>query len=168
MHQVMRGTRVLEVASWTFVPAAGAVLADWGADVLKIEHPVTGDPQRGLISSGLIPAGAGGINYIRNAVKVTIDAYHGDTLFYLADPRDPIAATYARMFPGMFRPIDEMPASLRSITYVWPAFAAGSIFPNKRRRANSQPMRGTICSSRSRKPFITSSSTPARVGSASS
>jgi hypothetical protein len=56
---------------------------------------------------------AGGINYIRNAVKVAIDAYHGDTHFYLADPQDPIAATYARMFPGMFRPIDEMPASVR-------------------------------------------------------
>jgi crotonobetainyl-CoA:carnitine CoA-transferase CaiB-like acyl-CoA transferase len=64
MNRVMEGVRVVEVASWTFVPAAGAVLADWGADVLKIEHPVSGDPQRGLISSGLIPAGAGGVNYI--------------------------------------------------------------------------------------------------------
>ncbi|MBA2281529.1 MAG: CoA transferase [Acidimicrobiia bacterium] len=53
----MQGIRVLEVASWTFVPMAGGVLADWGADVLKIEHPETGDPQRGLISSGLIPSG---------------------------------------------------------------------------------------------------------------
>ena len=42
MHQVMKGVRVLEVAQYTFVPAAGAVLADWGADVLKVEHPVTG------------------------------------------------------------------------------------------------------------------------------
>ena len=64
MREVLQGVKVVEVASWTFVPAAGAVLADWGADVLKIEHPVTGDPQRGLISSGLVPAGAGGINYI--------------------------------------------------------------------------------------------------------
>jgi crotonobetainyl-CoA:carnitine CoA-transferase CaiB-like acyl-CoA transferase len=42
MPAILSGIRVLEVASWTFVPAAGAVLADWGADVLKIEHPVTG------------------------------------------------------------------------------------------------------------------------------
>jgi crotonobetainyl-CoA:carnitine CoA-transferase CaiB-like acyl-CoA transferase len=44
---------VIEVASWTFVPAAGAVLADWGADVLKIEHPLQGDPQRNLRRSGV-------------------------------------------------------------------------------------------------------------------
>lgn len=50
----MTGVRVLEVAQWTFVPAAGAVLADWGADVLKIEHPRTGDSQRGLRQLGNI------------------------------------------------------------------------------------------------------------------
>ena len=60
----MDGVRVLEVAAWTFVPAAGAVLADWGADVIKVEHPNGGDPQRGLISSGLIPGGASAVNYI--------------------------------------------------------------------------------------------------------
>ena len=64
MHNVMDGVRVLEVAAWTFVPAAGAVLADWGADVIKVEHPQGGDPQRGLISSGLIPGGASAVNYI--------------------------------------------------------------------------------------------------------
>jgi crotonobetainyl-CoA:carnitine CoA-transferase CaiB-like acyl-CoA transferase len=61
---VLTGVKVLEVAAWTFVPAAGAVLAEWGADVIKVEHPVGGDPQRGLISSGLVPAGAGGVNYM--------------------------------------------------------------------------------------------------------
>jgi crotonobetainyl-CoA:carnitine CoA-transferase CaiB-like acyl-CoA transferase len=49
MHKPMTGVRVLEVAQFTFVPAAGAVLADWGADVIKVEHPVTGDAQRGLV-----------------------------------------------------------------------------------------------------------------------
>lgn len=44
----MDGVRVLEVAQFTFTPAAGAVLADWGADVIKVEHAVTGDAQRGL------------------------------------------------------------------------------------------------------------------------
>jgi crotonobetainyl-CoA:carnitine CoA-transferase CaiB-like acyl-CoA transferase len=48
MTQVMQGVRVLEVAQFTFVPAAGAVLTDWGADVIKIEHPVRGDAQRGI------------------------------------------------------------------------------------------------------------------------
>jgi crotonobetainyl-CoA:carnitine CoA-transferase CaiB-like acyl-CoA transferase len=51
----MTGVRVIEVAAWTFVPAAGGVLADWGADVIKIEHPVGGDPQRGLAAGGMLP-----------------------------------------------------------------------------------------------------------------
>jgi crotonobetainyl-CoA:carnitine CoA-transferase CaiB-like acyl-CoA transferase len=46
--QPMEGVRILEVAQFTFTPAAGAVLADWGADVIKVEHAVTGDAQRGL------------------------------------------------------------------------------------------------------------------------
>jgi crotonobetainyl-CoA:carnitine CoA-transferase CaiB-like acyl-CoA transferase len=58
------GITVVEVAAWTFVPSSGAVLADWGADVIKVEHPVTGDPQRGLISSGLVTGDAGGANYL--------------------------------------------------------------------------------------------------------
>ena len=52
MTQVMKGIRVLEVAQFTFVPAAGGVLADWGADVIKIEHPVRGDTQRGFVQLG--------------------------------------------------------------------------------------------------------------------
>jgi len=46
------GIRVLEVAMYGFVPSAGAVLSDWGADVIKIEHAVNGDPQRGLRQTG--------------------------------------------------------------------------------------------------------------------
>ena len=52
MVKVMEGVRVLEVAQFTFVPAAGAILADWGADVIKVEHPVRGDTQRGFINMG--------------------------------------------------------------------------------------------------------------------
>ena len=53
MHLPMKGVRVLEVAQFWFVPSAGAVLADWGADVIKVEHPERGDGQRGLASSGI-------------------------------------------------------------------------------------------------------------------
>lgn len=49
MHRPMEGVRVLEVAQYTFVPAAGAVLADWGADIIKVEHAEHGDAQRGLV-----------------------------------------------------------------------------------------------------------------------
>ena len=52
MFKPMQGVRVLEVAQFTFVPAAGAILADWGADIIKIEHPVRGDTQRGFINMG--------------------------------------------------------------------------------------------------------------------
>ncbi|OBF62516.1 carnitine dehydratase [Mycobacterium sp. 852002-50816_SCH5313054-b] len=48
----MAGFRVLELAQFTFVPAAGAILADWGADVIKVEHPVRGDTQRGFLNMG--------------------------------------------------------------------------------------------------------------------
>jgi uncharacterized membrane protein (UPF0182 family) len=53
-----------------------------------------------------------GINYIRNAVKVTVDAYTGELHFYVADPEDPIIQTYANAFPDLFEPMDAMPASL--------------------------------------------------------
>jgi uncharacterized membrane protein (UPF0182 family) len=57
---------------------------------------------------------ATGINYIRNAVKITVDAYDGNPVFYVADPADPVVQTYQRIFPSLFRPIDSMPASLRN------------------------------------------------------
>jgi crotonobetainyl-CoA:carnitine CoA-transferase CaiB-like acyl-CoA transferase len=62
--KVMAGVRVVEVAAWTYVPVAGAVLAEWGAEVLKIEHPETGDPQRGLAAMGLMPSAPGGIQHM--------------------------------------------------------------------------------------------------------
>jgi uncharacterized protein len=55
---------------------------------------------------------AGTINYMRNPVKVTIDAYDGTVTFYLIDPSDPLAATYARIFPDLFRPVSEMDPAL--------------------------------------------------------
>jgi crotonobetainyl-CoA:carnitine CoA-transferase CaiB-like acyl-CoA transferase len=58
------GIRVIEVASWMFVPSGGSVLVDWGADVIKVEPIEGGDPQRGLVSSGLMPGGAGGVNFM--------------------------------------------------------------------------------------------------------
>src|SRR5205807_4106467 len=54
MSEVMEGVRILEVAEHTFVPAASAILADWGAEVIKIEHVERGDAMRGLASSGVV------------------------------------------------------------------------------------------------------------------
>jgi len=54
-----------------------------------------------------------GLNYIRNSVKVTVDAYNGDVTFYIIDEKDPIIKTYSRIFPNLFKPFNEMPADLK-------------------------------------------------------
>ncbi len=53
-------------------------------------------------------------NYIRNSVKATVDAYDGTVTFYLADPTDPLIRAYARAFPGLLKPLAEMPTDLRA------------------------------------------------------
>jgi hypothetical protein len=55
----------------------------------------------------------GGANYIRNAVKATVDAYNGKMTLYIFDPEDPIIQAYQRLFPTLFRPASEMPTDLR-------------------------------------------------------
>jgi hypothetical protein len=59
------------------------------------------------------PAPGLDLNYIRNSVKIIVDAYNGTVDFYLVDPRDPIAATYQRIFPGLFKPFAVMPQDLQ-------------------------------------------------------
>ena len=59
-------------------------------------------------------AQGGRINYIRNSVKIALDAYDGNPVFYIADAADPVLQTYQRIFPSLFQPLDRMPASLRS------------------------------------------------------
>ena len=58
--------------------------------------------------------GKNSFNYIRNSVKVVIDAYHGTVKFYIAYPEDPIIQTWQRIFPDLFQPIGAMPQALRS------------------------------------------------------
>jgi uncharacterized protein len=54
-----------------------------------------------------------GLNYIRNSVKVVIDAYNGDVSFYMIDQKDPIVRTYSSIFPRLFKPFSEMPDDLK-------------------------------------------------------
>jgi len=88
MTLVMKGVRVLEVAQFTYVPAAGAVLADWGADVIKIEHPVRGDTQRGFIRSfgaDINPNRNGMIehpNRGKRSVGIDVSTEEGQALIY--------------------------------------------------------------------------------------
>jgi uncharacterized protein len=55
-----------------------------------------------------------GTNYMRNSVKLVIDAYHGTLTAYVSAPGDPLIRTWARIFPGIFHPLDSMPAGLRA------------------------------------------------------
>src|SRR5438094_174882 len=57
---------------------------------------------------------ADGTNYMRNSVKVVIDAFDGTVTAYLADPRDPLVLTLAKVFPGIFQPLDAMSKDLRA------------------------------------------------------
>ncbi len=61
-----------------------------------------------------IDGNTGSTNYIRNSVKVVVDAYNGDTNFYVVDQNDPIAATYQKIYPTLFKSFDEMPEGLKS------------------------------------------------------
>ncbi len=104
MSDVLAGIRVVEVASWTFVPSSGAILAEWGADVIKIEDPERGDPQRGLISSGIIPKG--GVNFMyelpnrgKRSVGLDISTEAGRELLYrLVETADVFVTNY---LPGV-------------------------------------------------------------------
>jgi crotonobetainyl-CoA:carnitine CoA-transferase CaiB-like acyl-CoA transferase len=89
MTDILEGVRVLEVAFWTFVPSAGAIFADWGADVIKVEHPETGDPQRGLSTMGVMPGGVGAVNFMiefpnrgKRSVAININTDEGRELIY--------------------------------------------------------------------------------------
>ena len=98
----LEGIRVVEVASWMFIPSGGSILVDWGADVIKVEHPLTGDPQRGLVTSGLIPGGPDGVNFMieqpnRGKRSVAIDISHPDgheALMKLVESADVFLTSY--------------------------------------------------------------------------
>jgi crotonobetainyl-CoA:carnitine CoA-transferase CaiB-like acyl-CoA transferase len=100
----LAGVRVLEVASWVFVPSAGAVLADWGADVVKVEHPGTGDPVRGLVTQGLLAGGPGregaAINYMfeqvnrgKRSVGINLAEPRGRSVLYQLAARSDVFLT---------------------------------------------------------------------------
>lgn len=134
MTQVMDGIRVLEVAQFTFVPAAGAVLADWGADVIKIEHPVRGDTQRGFINSfgkKINPLRNGMIehpNRGKRSVGVDISTEEGQRLIYeIAKTADVFLTNY---LPSARR---KLKIDLEHIRAVNPniIYARGSAFGDK-------------------------------------
>jgi crotonobetainyl-CoA:carnitine CoA-transferase CaiB-like acyl-CoA transferase len=124
---IMDGVRVLEVAAWTYVPSAGAVLAEWGADVIKIEHPESGDPQRGLVSSGLVPSGPGGVNHMielpnrgKRSVAIDLRTDEGhDLLMRLAAESDVFLTNFLPPARKALRlEVDDVRAANPRIVYV--------------------------------------------------
>lgn len=95
MTAPMQGVRVLEVAIYAFVPSAAAILADWGADVLKVEHPTMGDPGRSTAAWG-VPAEVNGVSHLwevanrgKQAITLDLATPEGkDILMRLVDESD--------------------------------------------------------------------------------
>jgi crotonobetainyl-CoA:carnitine CoA-transferase CaiB-like acyl-CoA transferase len=123
----LAGVKVVEVAAWTFVPAGGAVLAEWGADVIKIENPDGGDPQRGLINSGMVPGGPGAVNYFieqpnHNKRSIALDMKHPDGHEILLDLCRDADVFLTNFLPGMRQragiDVDDIRAVNPNIIYV--------------------------------------------------
>ena len=99
MYKICEGVRVLEVAGWVMVPAAGLILSDWGADVIKVEDPAFGDPYRGLKNAA---EGAGGTNPMleianrgKRSVGIDLRTPGGKELLYrLASTADVFLTSY--------------------------------------------------------------------------
>jgi uncharacterized membrane protein (UPF0182 family) len=105
-------TRLQELAGflqWDSDPYL--VITDEGRLVWIVDGYTTSDahPYSRAVEAGDM----GRVNYIRNAVKATVDAYDGETRLYIFAPDDPIIAAYQRLFPDLFRAADQMPADLR-------------------------------------------------------
>jgi uncharacterized membrane protein (UPF0182 family) len=88
------------------VSAAGRLVWVWDAYTATDRYP-NAQP---LDAESPLP----GANYMRNSVKVVVDAYDGTVRFFLADADEPIAAAWARIFPSLFEPMEAMPADLRA------------------------------------------------------
>ena len=88
------------------------VITDSGRLVWMVDGYTTSDAHP--YSKSVDVANMGTVNYIRNAVKATVDAYDGETHMYIFAPDDPIIASYQHLFPNLFLPESKMPPDLRA------------------------------------------------------
>ena len=137
MSGPMEGVRVLEIAQFTFVPAAGAVLSDWGADVIKVEHAVTGDAQRGLVRVMGLDALVPGSTFYpimegpnRGKRSIGLDLYKPEAQEILRELVEKADVFLTNMLPGarikMGIDVDQIKAINPKIIYV-----RGTAFGNK-------------------------------------
>ena len=152
MVHVMKGFRVLEVAQFTFVPAAGAILADWGADVIKVEHPVRGDTQRGFINMGGVTLDPQRHTLIehpnrgKRSVGIDVSTPGGQEVLYeLARTSDVFLTNYLPSVRQKNRfDVEHIRAVNPNIVY-----ARGSAYGNKGQERNTGGFDGTAFWSRS-------------------
>jgi len=94
----------------------GRLVWVWDAYTTTDRYPYSEPIDLGEVVSGnqstSVPMGS--VNYIRNSVKVVVDAYNGSISYYISDPADPILRAWDAAFPGMFRPMDEAPPDLQA------------------------------------------------------
>jgi uncharacterized membrane protein (UPF0182 family) len=107
-HQNVRERAALALPFLTFDADAYLVVTDSGHLRWMLDGYTTSDryPYSARMNTG--------VSYLRNSVKVVIGAYDGTVRAYLAEPDDPMIKTFSRIYPGLLRPIDEMPADERS------------------------------------------------------
>ncbi|MBD2104685.1 UPF0182 family protein [Leptolyngbya sp. FACHB-261] len=113
----LSATRALPTATPTGSDATGATQEGEDPETQALQHPEYRDPLEGL----------GDLNYIRNSVKVVIDAYNGTVGYYISDAKDPVIQTYAAIFPKLFQPLSALsPALGMHLRYPSSLFAAQS------------------------------------------
>lgn len=101
--------RLTKIAPFLILDEDPYLVVDPSGRLLWIQDAYT-TSGRFPYSSAAVP----NVNYIRNSVKITVDAYHGTPTFYLAEADDPIARTLDAVFPSLLKPLSEMPPELRS------------------------------------------------------
>ena len=112
IHRKVR-ERLQELAGFlTWDDDAYLVITESGRQVWMVDGYTTSDAHP--YSRALDVTGMGRVNYIRNAVKATVDAYDGETHLYVFAPDDPIISAYQRLLPDLFRPASQMPPDLRA------------------------------------------------------
>jgi len=138
VYDILKGVRVVEVSSWLFVPAAAGVLADWGAEVVKIEDPVRGDPIRGLVNAETTGALVNPTTELPNrgkrSIGVDLTTDEGrEVLYRLIDGADVFCTNY---LPPMRRKlgidIDEIQARNPRVVYAL-GTGQGSVGPEAER-----------------------------------
>lgn len=84
----------------------------WVQDAYTVSDLYPMSTPLAALGGAIVPEAPESINYIRNSVKIVIDAFNGTTDFYIVDPEDPIVRAYDRAYPSLFKPFDQMPKKL--------------------------------------------------------